>query len=63
MLQHTIYFSSRERGGEMERGELDLGHIGYIRRSLIFIVSTKGICAFGSVKKTPHEVFIFFITF
>lgn len=57
MLQHTIYFTSRERGrerggrdrqrgreGENEsdgRGELGLGHIGYNVRSLIFIGSSK----------------------
>ena len=52
MLQHTIYFTSREResstegGGEKEgecdgRGELGPGHIGYNVRSLIFIGSSK----------------------
>lgn len=74
MLQHTIYFSSREGGrgareGERERamwggvgGKLGLGHIGYNVRSLIFILF-KGIYAIGSVE-TPglRGGFITFLT-
>lgn len=51
VLQHTIYFSSRGERGRDGEGELGLAHIGYIIRSLIFIGSSKGICAIGSVKK------------